>query len=381
MLSKNILIIDKLILALPDDFTGGINSALEKLIQYRSTEDAMMENKGGNFVCTAFDFPDNINPDDPSQLTKESLMQYLADNENKLLAGVISVAEFDKELGGYRNKYTKNETKEFLRKKQELLDHYNNLSNVNVEHSDNCITENSIKNENCDNDDINATNDNNKNAISIKEYANLFPLNICFYVIEKAGIDTTGNEEKISQISSLPSNNIVYCGGNFVSALEAYGRNNQNDKIMFGSICEYPNIPSKNCYTASTINLYGIIPFNWIHINSLEEIFDKYFDLVININKLITDKHCTFRLVVDHMENLYTNANALIWDMILDYYIFRSEFDPDIDYEEFGSSFNLDVINTCDLEMFTIINEINNRIVDFVALVYDKIIDIIFKII
>lgn len=157
MLSKNLLIIDKLILALPDDFKGGINAALDCVIQYRQTEDAMLENKGGNFVLTAFDIPDDVNPDDPSQLTKEALMKYMAENEDKVMTGVVTVAEFDEELGGYRNKYTKQEEKAYQKKKAEYL---NTIQNNTPDEDDEC---------DCD-DDMEDDDWNDKSNVSIPSY-------------------------------------------------------------------------------------------------------------------------------------------------------------------------------------------------------------------
>lgn len=340
MLSKNILIIDKLILSLPDDFNGGLNSALEKLIQYRSTEDAMMENKGGNFVFTAFDFPDDLNPDDTSQLTKESLMQYLVDNEDKVLAGVMSVAEFDEELGGYRNKYTKNEMKEFLRK-QELLNRYDKLYNANVE-NDECK-------EIYDSEDFNKNNDDSD--MTFDKYANMFPFNMCFYTV-------------------YPKNGgVLYYGGNLISALEACGKEDWDNKFISASICDYPILPTK--YHNGTSGFY-------YHIEQLSTILDKYIKLINNINKLIIDKNCTFRLIVDHMENTYNDANALLWDMVLNYYIYRTDPDNEEAYsdKDYRSSFSLDVINNCDKEMFEIIDNINSDIVDFGSIVYDTLANI-----
>lgn len=149
MLSKNLLIIDKLILALPDDFKGGINAALDCVIQYRQTEDAMLENKGGNFVLTAFDIPDDVNPDDPAQLTKEALMKYMAENEDKVMTGVITVAEFDEELGGYRNKYTKQEEKTYQKKKAEYL---NTMQNNTDSDDDDCDCDDDMDDEDWDTD-------------------------------------------------------------------------------------------------------------------------------------------------------------------------------------------------------------------------------------
>ena len=71
-MAKRLLVIEKLVVAIPDDFAGTdhpdrpeltINDALRFLLDYRESQNAVIENRFGNFEYTSMDFPADTMPE------------------------------------------------------------------------------------------------------------------------------------------------------------------------------------------------------------------------------------------------------------------------------------------------------------------------------
>lgn len=159
-MAKRLLVIEKLVVAIPDDFIGTdhpdrpeltINDALRFLLNYRESHNAVIENQFGNFEYTAMDFPHDTIPEGEmleTTFTKEKLLEYLTAHPEKSVAGAIFSLIYDEELGGYRNCYRGTEQAEFEKKKQYLMTHGDNTTESSADEQD---TDESHENNPCKN--------------------------------------------------------------------------------------------------------------------------------------------------------------------------------------------------------------------------------------
>ena len=134
-MTKRLLVIEKLVVAIPDDFAGTdhpdrpeitINDALRFLLDYRESQNAVIENRFGNFEYTSMDFPADTMPEGKGSenFTKETLLKYLADHPEKNVAGAMYSLIYDTELAGYRNCCRGSEQMEFEQRKDYLMAYY-----------------------------------------------------------------------------------------------------------------------------------------------------------------------------------------------------------------------------------------------------------------
>lgn len=124
---KRLLIIDKLVVAVPDAFGHDentpvtIDEALQFLLDYRKSGGAVMANKiGRNFSFCVGDFPDSTNPE-MKNYTLDLLVQYLQDHPEKVMAGMISTVIWDPDFQAYRNAYEPTDEALYQERKQQLL--------------------------------------------------------------------------------------------------------------------------------------------------------------------------------------------------------------------------------------------------------------------
>lgn len=159
-MTKRVLVIEKLVVAIPDDFESKdhpgseeltINDALRFLLDYRQTPSAVMENRFGNFEFTSLDFPKDTVPEGlgSETFTKEKLLSYLSEHPEKAAVGAMYSLYFDQELGGYRNCYRGAECDEFNAKKQFVLDYYANKKAEDPDKDTPCENCDNICDENC----------------------------------------------------------------------------------------------------------------------------------------------------------------------------------------------------------------------------------------
>lgn len=123
MNSKRYLVIEKLVISVPDDLQAedgreeiSIDEALAWFLQYRKTQQAAIENKYGNFKYFYSNLPPQTYPDEPATMSSQKLTQYLANREKECAVGMIASLIYDPELGAYRNAYTEDEMKVYHQK-------------------------------------------------------------------------------------------------------------------------------------------------------------------------------------------------------------------------------------------------------------------------
>lgn len=131
MVGKRLLVIDKLIVAVPDEIASmdgreelTIDAMLEWLLRYRKTADAVTKNnRYGNFLYFASDLPKGANPENPDEVSLQTLLNYLVDSDSsKRVAGMMYSLIYDEELGSFRNAYPEDDDEEFQKTKQAILD-------------------------------------------------------------------------------------------------------------------------------------------------------------------------------------------------------------------------------------------------------------------
>ena len=127
MAGRRLLVIDKLVLAIPDDLgpygakiPATIDEALKYFLEYRNTAAAVIESRIGNFNFAVADYPDDSNPE-TKNYTLDNLVQYLQDNPEKVMAGMINSLIFDDDLGAFRNAYDTPNERVFQERKAQLL--------------------------------------------------------------------------------------------------------------------------------------------------------------------------------------------------------------------------------------------------------------------
>jgi hypothetical protein len=128
METKRVLVIEKLVLAIPDQFQSddgrdevSIDDALRYLLQYRQTAKAVLQNRVGNFTYFAADYPDDVIPEDASSFTKDKLLCYLLNEEKKEAVGMMATLIYDEDLKAYRNCYDEKEQKRFNAQKEQYM--------------------------------------------------------------------------------------------------------------------------------------------------------------------------------------------------------------------------------------------------------------------
>lgn len=130
MNGKRILVINQLVVAVPDDVKSKdgrleltIDEILEWLLQYRKTSDAVLRNNRlGNFLYFSMDTPNGVNPENPNEFTAQAMMDYLSETgPEKKVAGMMTALVYDEELGGYRNCYYGEEEEQFQERKAQML--------------------------------------------------------------------------------------------------------------------------------------------------------------------------------------------------------------------------------------------------------------------
>lgn len=127
MKTKKLLVIEKLVVAIDDDYPTAdpnkitIDEALRYLLEKRGTAKAVLHNTAGNFVYFNASVPVGISPDVPETFTKEILLGVLDQNPDLDYAGVMMTLLWDEDLKGYRNIYNASEEAEFQKKKEEYL--------------------------------------------------------------------------------------------------------------------------------------------------------------------------------------------------------------------------------------------------------------------
>jgi hypothetical protein len=130
MLGKRLLVIDKLVLAVPDSIPSKdgreeltIDDMLEWLLRYRKTADAVTQNnRYGNFRYFSADIPKGANPNDESTYNMQTILDYLSESPEKHVGGMMTALVYDDELKSYRNAYTLDEDEEFQERKAQLLE-------------------------------------------------------------------------------------------------------------------------------------------------------------------------------------------------------------------------------------------------------------------
>lgn len=132
MKTKRLLVIEKLVAEIPDDFPTAdpnkitIDEALQYLVSARQTAKAVLHNTAGNYEYFNAAIPVGISPDVPETFTKEILFNTLDQNPGMPYAGVMATLVYDEELKGYRNIYNATEEAEFQKKKAEYLEYLAN---------------------------------------------------------------------------------------------------------------------------------------------------------------------------------------------------------------------------------------------------------------
>lgn len=125
METKRVLVIEKLIFNIPDDYVSEsgrdevtIDEALELYLKHRKSQKAALENQFGNFSYFFSNMPANMIPDVPASMVTPNLLEYLNEKALQCSAGMGATLIYDKELGGYRNCYTEDEMDVFQQKKE-----------------------------------------------------------------------------------------------------------------------------------------------------------------------------------------------------------------------------------------------------------------------
>lgn len=129
MLSRRMLVIEKLVITVPDDVQSAdgrdelsIDDILAWYLQYRKTQEAAIENQAGNFKYFYTNMPSGMIPDLPDSMDTGKLTGYLLDRDDWKSAGCMASLILDMDLGEYRNCYTEAEMKTFERKKKIIMD-------------------------------------------------------------------------------------------------------------------------------------------------------------------------------------------------------------------------------------------------------------------
>lgn len=126
MTTKRLLVVEKLVVAIPDDANVGdeltIDDALMYLLQFRSTAGAKLQNQLGDFTHCIITLPDSCNPEDPMALTKEALLNYLDERPDITVAGMAATVRYDEELKAYRNCYSGKDLEVFNARKGVYLE-------------------------------------------------------------------------------------------------------------------------------------------------------------------------------------------------------------------------------------------------------------------
>lgn len=126
METKRVLLIEKLVVAIPDDVKSedgrdeiSIADAFEYLAKFYRTAECAMHNKEGNYKYFFSNMPESMLPSDPVTMKTNDLMQYVIDDPESSIGGCIASLIFDEEIGGYyRNAYTEKEMKVFEERKK-----------------------------------------------------------------------------------------------------------------------------------------------------------------------------------------------------------------------------------------------------------------------
>lgn len=152
METKRVLVIEKLIFNIPDDYVSEsgrdevtIDEALELYLKYRKSQRAALENQFGNFTYFFSNMPSDMIPDIPSSMITSKLMEYLDEKALQCSAGMGATLIYDEDLGAYRNCYTEDEMPVFQQRK-EFIQKLREAENEDGPHCDGC---NEICSERC----------------------------------------------------------------------------------------------------------------------------------------------------------------------------------------------------------------------------------------
>lgn len=125
MNANRYLVIKSLVFAVPDDFKPGkqisIDEALQLLLDYRKKASTVLHNnRDGNFVFMATDYPDSTNPE-MLNFTPDRLLAFVQESPDKAFGGMMATVIYDGDLGALRNCYNATEMVEFEKRKAFIL--------------------------------------------------------------------------------------------------------------------------------------------------------------------------------------------------------------------------------------------------------------------
>lgn len=128
MESKRMLVIEKLIVSVPDEVKAAdgreeltIDDILQWFLDYRKSQQAVIENQAGNFKYFYTNMPSGMIPDLPSSMDTNDLTTYLLGRSDFKAAGCMAALIWDEDLQAYRNCYTEDEMKIFNQRKTYAL--------------------------------------------------------------------------------------------------------------------------------------------------------------------------------------------------------------------------------------------------------------------
>lgn len=129
MITDNLLVIEKLVLNIPDSVTGSgfdgqvtINDALEYFLQHRTTVAGHMENEIGNYSFSAGILPQGCTPENTATFTSSNLLNKLSEREGEIShMGLMAMMRYDHDLQAYVNSYDSTEQERFLKMKHDYI--------------------------------------------------------------------------------------------------------------------------------------------------------------------------------------------------------------------------------------------------------------------
>lgn len=129
MKTNRILLIEKLVVAIPDDLKAkdgrdeiSLAEIFDYLAQFYRTADCAMHNQHGNYKYFFSNLPEGMIPSDLTSMDPNKLLQYMLEDPTCQIAGTMASLILDEEIGGYyRNSYTEREMQVFQERKKNLL--------------------------------------------------------------------------------------------------------------------------------------------------------------------------------------------------------------------------------------------------------------------